>query len=97
MCRRLLETLIIEIYESQDRSSEIKGNDDNFLMFSGLLNYVEKDAKINISRNCLSGLKKFKKLGDLSAHNRRFNAGKNDIDRIRDDLRIASQELINII
>lgn len=97
MCRRLLETLIIEVYESQGRSIEIKDNDGNFLMFSGLLKYLEKDAKINISRNCLSGLKKFKKLGDLSAHNRRFNAGKNDIDRIRDEIRIASQELINLI
>ncbi|MDD5291187.1 MAG: hypothetical protein PHZ04_03655 [Patescibacteria group bacterium] len=96
MCRRLLETLIIEVYESYSRSDEIRNIDGNFLMFSGLLNYLKKDKTINVSRNGILGLENFKKLGDLSAHNRRFNAKQNDIDRIRDSLRIASEELINL-
>lgn len=94
MCRRLLETLIIEVYESIGRAGEIKGPDGNFLMFAPLLAFLEKDPTQHISRSGMKGLRDFKQLGDLSAHNRRFNAHKNDIDRIRDGLRIAAGELL---
>lgn len=96
MCRRLLETLIIESYESAGISGDLKTADDNFMMFSGLLGKIKKDNALGMSRNCIKALKDFKKLGDLSAHNRRFNARQNDIDRIRDDIRIASEELLHL-
>lgn len=96
MCRRLLETLIIELYEGSSRSNEITDTDGNFFMFSRLLSVIEKDVKIGLSRNTKKALNDFKRLGDLSAHNRRFNATKNDIDRIRDGLRTSCQELLNI-
>ena len=94
MCRRLLETLLIEVYESKERATEIKGSDGNFLMFSPLLLHFDKDATLHPSRNASKGLRDFKLLGDLSAHNRRFNARKDDIDRIRDGLRVATGELL---
>lgn len=96
MCRRLLETLIIEVYEALGRSEELKGADGHFMMFSGLLSKVESDKSINLGRNTMQGLKDFKKLGDLSAHNRRFNARQDDIDRVRDGLRVATEELLNL-
>jgi len=96
MCRRLLETLIIETYEKQGRSIEIKGSDDHFLMLNGLISFLEKDASISLGRNAAKGLKDFKLLGDLSAHNRRFNACQNDIDRVRDGLRVAAEELLHL-
>jgi hypothetical protein len=74
MCRRLGETLIIEIYEAQRRAEEIKGTDDNFLMLSGLLGVLNKDKSIHLGRNAKRGLDGLKDLGDKSAHNRRFNA-----------------------
>lgn len=96
MCRRLLETLIIECYEKQKRPEDIKDKDDNFFMFSGLLSVVENDKVLGLSRNSVQALKDFKRLGDLSAHNRRFNARKPDIDNIKDGLRIISEELLHI-
>jgi hypothetical protein len=96
MCRRILETLLIEVYEHAGRASEIKAPDGNFLMLNGLATYFEKDQKFHPSRNGLQGLRDFKKLGDLSAHNRRFNARKDDIDRIRDGLRVAVEELAHL-
>jgi hypothetical protein len=48
MCRRLGETLSIEVYESQGRAKDIKGADDNFLMFSGLLSVLGKDKAIHL-------------------------------------------------
>lgn len=96
MCRRLLETLIIETYERSGRATEIKGSDDQFMMLNGLITFVETDSSIHLGRNAAKGLKDFKQLGDLSAHNRRFNARRNDIDRVRDGLRVASEELLHL-
>lgn len=96
MCRRLLETLIIEVYEAAGRSLEIKGHDGNFFMFSDLLKILENDGAFSLSRNALQGLRDFKRIGDLSAHNRRFNARHEDINRIRDGLRVAAEELLHL-
>ncbi|OHA09206.1 MAG: hypothetical protein A3B37_01085 [Candidatus Sungbacteria bacterium RIFCSPLOWO2_01_FULL_59_16] len=96
MCRRLLETLIIELYEGVGRSSDIKDRDKNYFMFADLLRILEADRAFHLSRNGQQGLRDFKKLGDLSAHNRRFNARKPDIDRVRDGIRVASEELLHL-
>jgi hypothetical protein len=95
-CRRLFETLIIEVYEAAGRAVELKGADGNFKMFSGLLAQIETDPAFHLGRNAKRGLVAFKTLGDLSAHNRRFNAGQDDIDRVRDDLRVAAEELLHL-
>ena len=96
MCRRVLETLLIEVYEHAGRAAEIKTTDGNFLMLNGLVTFFEQDHAFHPSRNGLQGIRDFKKLGDLSAHNRRFNARKEDIDRVRDGLRIAVEELAHL-
>ncbi len=96
MCRRLLETLIIETYEAEGRPSEIKASDGNYFMFSDLLRVLGGDKKLKLSRNGLKGLRDFKRLGDLSAHNRRFNARRSDIDKIQDGLRVAAEELLHL-
>jgi hypothetical protein len=96
MCRRVLETLLIEVYESKGRAAEIKGADGHFQMFAALLAHFEKDNAFHPRRNALKGLRDFKLLDDLSAHNRRFNARKDDVDRVRDGLRIAAEELLNL-
>jgi hypothetical protein len=96
MCRRLGETLIIEIYESQGRANEIKGTDDNFLMLNGLLGVLNRDGTIHMGRNAKRGLEGLKELGDKSAHNRRFNARQPDIDGIKPDLRTAAEELLHL-
>jgi len=96
MCRRLLETLIIEVYEHVGRAADIKGNDGHFFMFADLLRTISKDTAFNISRNAQRGLEDFKKLGDLSAHNRRFNAHKSDIEQIQNGLRVSSEELLHL-
>lgn len=94
MCRRLLETLIIEVYETLGRANEIKSSTGNFFMFADLLAFLDKDPSLHPSRNAKTALKDFKRLGDLSAHNRRHNAVKDDIDRVRDGIRVAAGELL---
>lgn len=96
MCRRLLETLIIEVYEELDRADEIKDDGGCFLMFSALSDQIHKDGIVHLGRNTVNALKDFKRLGGLSAHNRRFNARKSDIDQIKNGLRISCEELLHL-
>ncbi|GGD74142.1 hypothetical protein [Lacimicrobium alkaliphilum] len=96
MCRRLLETLIIEVYESRGEADTLKNGSGHFHMFSGLKAVIESDQNITLSRNTLQGLNDFKKLGDLSAHSRRFNARKNDIDKNIAGIRVAGEEFLHL-
>jgi hypothetical protein len=96
MCRRLLETLIIEVYESANRAGDIKGGDGNFYMFSDLLRILLADRAFSVSRNAQQGLKDFKKLGDLSAHSRRYNAHRSDLEKVSHGIRVASEELLHM-
>ena len=95
MSRRLLETLLIEAFETLGEADALKDGEGNFRMLSGMLAVVDGSNQIALSRNGMKGLRDFKRLGDLSAHNRRFNARKDDIERIRDGIRIVSEELLH--
>lgn len=98
MIRKLVETLIIECFERHGIESKIKGGDGHFFFLSDLIGkFLAETGKWAISRNTSQSLPKIKALGDLSAHNRRFNAKKPDIDKIKDDLRIVIEDLVHLI
>lgn len=98
MIRRLLETLIIECFEKYSISNEIKNGDGDFFYLRELINkFLEKDGKKwNVGRNVRKTLPNLKTIGDQSAHSRRFNARKSDIDNIKNDLRLTIEELVSI-
>lgn len=97
MIRRLLETLIIEVFEHFGVQDRIKNEKRNYLYCSDLIdNLVSEKQLWTIGRNADEGMKKIKKLGDLCAHNRRFNATKIDLDGIKLDLRVVLEELIHL-
>jgi hypothetical protein len=96
MCRRLIESLIIDAYEDAKHDGDIKGSDGNFLMLNGLVSKIESANILNISRNAIAALKKIKVLGDLSAHSRRYNAKASDIDPLRHDLRVVTEDLLHL-
>jgi hypothetical protein len=96
MCRRLIESLIIDAYEHAKRDSDIKGSDGNFLMLNGLVSKIDSANALNVSRNAVAALKRIKILGDLSAHSRRYNAKASDINPLRHDLRVAAEDLLHL-
>jgi Domain of unknown function (DUF4145) len=96
MVRRLIETLIIEAFENNGISDKIKTSNGDFPYLSDLITFTLDEKKWNLGRNTKQALTKLKKIGDLAAHTRRFNAHRDDIDKIIDDLRISVQELIHI-
>ena len=93
MIRRLLETLIIEVYEKHGISNNIKKNGD-FMFLKDMIGVLLSEPSLNLSRNAKSVLPKLKDIGDKSAHTRRFNAVRRDIDEIKSGLRVVVQELI---
>lgn len=98
MVRKLLETLIIECFERYGIESNIKGSDGHYFFLSELIGkFLTQTGKWSVSRNTSQSLPKIKSLGDLSAHNRRFNAKKSDIDKVKDDLRIVIEDLVLLI
>jgi len=97
MMRKLVETLIIECFERFNASSEIKNPAGHFLYLSDLIPIFMQSTKWNPSRNLENTIKQVKKYGDLSSHNRRFLAKKNDIDDFKFDLRQCLEEIILII
>lgn len=96
MIRRVIETLIIEAYENQNRESEIKGSDGNYHMLGKLVDATNAASGLSLGREARKSLEDIKKLGDRSAHNRRYNAKLSDLKKVQEGLRIAFEELANI-
>lgn len=94
LLRKLTETLIIECFERYGVDSEIKDQNGVFFYLSDLIPHYLNSTKWNSSRNIRKSLTSVKQYGDLSAHNRRYLAKKNDIDSFKTELRQALQEII---
>lgn len=96
MVRRVVETLIIEAFEHVHRESEIRDSDNNYFMLGELVNRSTDPRGLTLGREAKAALREIKKIGDRSAHNRRYNAVKADLDEIRPGVRVAVDELINM-
>jgi hypothetical protein len=94
MIRRFLEILIIEVFETFKIADKIKNANGDFNYLSDLIKTMLNEPTWNLTRNTKKALPKLKDIGDKSAHSRRFNAIRSDIDHIIPELRVASQELI---
>lgn len=95
MLRRLIETLIIECYEHHGIEDNIKDK-GNYLYLEDLIAKFISETTWTVGRNARSSLPQLKSLGDQSAHNRRFIAQRQDIDKLAGQLRLVIQELFYI-
>jgi hypothetical protein len=96
MIRRLVETLIIEVFERHGIASKIQNSAGDFLYLRDLISMLVNDKTWNLSRNAKAALPRLKDVGDMSAHSRRFIAQRQDIDRLISDLRVVIQELVSL-
>jgi hypothetical protein len=95
MMRRLIETLIIESFETYGISAKIKDpKTGEFLYLKDLIDRVVQEPSWNLGRGAKQSLSRLKNVGDQSAHSRRYNATREDIDKITNDFRIVCQELL---
>lgn len=94
MIRRLVETLIIEAFESHKIDKQIKNPGGEFLFLRDLVSRTLACTSWNLGRNTTRALPKLKDIGDKSAHSRRYVAHRGDIDKVMADLRVVVQELV---
>lgn len=94
MMRRLLETLIIEVFEEFNLSAKIQNSTGDFFYLSDLITATLRETSWNLGRNTKKALPKLKNIGDQSAHSRRFNAHREDVDKLQTEFRTAAQELL---
>ena len=94
MIRRLIEILIIETYEHNHIEFKIKDSNGDFFFLDDLISCCHSESAWNLSRSTKRGLRKLKVLGDLSAHSRRYNTNRDDIDKVTADLRVIAEELL---
>ena len=94
MIQRLVETLIIEVFEHHKIANDIKNSSGDFLYLRDLITKTLNETTWNLGRNTKQALPHLKDIGDQSAHSRRFIAHRDDIDKIIPSLRTVTQELI---
>jgi hypothetical protein len=95
LCRRLMESLIIEIYVSQKRHSEIQ-HLGIFMQLDGLISHLLNDASIPKSRALRTTPVEVKDVGDAAAHDRTYITRKTDIDGFRHRYGQMISELLHL-
>lgn len=95
LCRRLMESLIIEIYIHEQRHSDIQAG-GVFFMLDRLITHVGNDQSIHLSRNTPKTMREIKQLGDTAAHDRTYITPQIDIDDVKARYRRLIQELLLI-
>ena len=91
--RRLFEVLLVLSYQNLGIDDEIKDASGNgYLMLEGTVNNAKNNRTLKLSR-----IKKefdtFRMVGNFSAHNITYTAGKKDIDDIKLNYRVMLEEL----
>lgn len=95
LCRRLMESLIVEIYISSGRADEIKAN-GVFIELSKLIAHIKGDRVLHLARESGRTIDKIKALGDAAAHDRTYITQKQDIDEVKSNYRRLIAELMTL-
>jgi hypothetical protein len=96
MMRRLVETVIIEAFESHSLDAKIKNSHGEFYQLTDLVNMALNEASWNLSRNTKKALPKLKDIGHLSAHSRRYNVHSTELEALAPDTRVVLQEFLHL-
>ena len=93
LCRRLMESLIIECYVTVGRTHEIQKN-GVFVMLDALITAITSDRLMSLSRGTPAAMRDVKTIGDTASHDRTYITPKLDLDDIRLRYRHMIQELL---
>lgn len=96
MIRKLIEVLIIAVYEAAGRATDIKNSAGDFVMLGDLIARILGDRQFNLARETKRSLPEIKTLGDRSAHTRHYLASRTDVDRVLCGLRVCVDDLLHI-
>ncbi len=93
--RRLLETIIIHLYEKRGWASEIR-TPRGYLRLARLVDKVSGDGRVGLNQQSKDALAHLRVIGDVAAHDYKVRVRKSDLDRKRTDLRLTCERLLFI-
>jgi hypothetical protein len=96
MIRKLVESLIIDVYEHGGKQTEITDKDGSYFMLSGLVMAIANQTHWSLQRETKQSLPALKKIGDRAAHNRRYEATRQDIDSLLTGLRSVADDFAHL-
>jgi hypothetical protein len=95
LMRRLFEVMLILTYQKLNIDDQIKNNNGNgYVMLDFIVKNAVSNQTLKLSRN-KNEYDTFRKIGNFSAHNITYIAGKKDIDDIKLNYRVMLEELYN--
>lgn len=94
LIRRLMESLIIEVFVCKNIATDIKDSNGSFLPLESLISRIRNHAQIHLGRNTHSSMDRIKKLGDTAAHDRTYITQPQDINDLKSDIRKTINELL---
>lgn len=94
LCRRMVESLLIECFDVAGHDSAIKTSDGNYRMLAAIITEAKSGQYIKLSRNAPDALDKVKEVGDRAAHDRYYITQPQDIDAIATQFRALITELM---
>lgn len=95
LCRRLMETLLIEAFETSGKGSAIKSN-ENYVGLADIIAAAKSGQYIKLSRSSGAVLDEIKLAGDAAAHSRTYVTKQQDIDDLKLKFRRVISELMHI-
>lgn len=96
MIRRLLETLIIEVFEKKGIANKIKDGSGNYLMFTDLVSRLINASETPVGRTTRKELPNVAIVLNNCAHSRTFNISKSQLVQYQTFIVIAVQELMSL-
>jgi hypothetical protein len=96
MVRRLLETLIIEVFEKKGIAEKIKDSSGNFFMFTDLVSKLINTPETPVGRATKKELSTIATVLNNCAHSRTFNISKTQLVQYQAFVVIAVQELMGL-
>jgi len=95
ICRRMVESLLIEAFEASGKSSAIK-DASGYKGLADIIDMAKSGQHIRLSRNCPRALDRIKSIGDTAAHDRAYITSQQDMDDIALEFRRVISELLNL-
>lgn len=93
LARRLMESLILDVYIGQGRHAEVQHN-GAFVGLERLIGLITSDRSVTLSRNSPRIMADVKTLGDTAAHDRVYITQQQDLDDIKLRYRRLIDELL---
>jgi hypothetical protein len=95
LCRRLMETLLIEAFEQNGKSTAIK-RQNNYLQLSDIVGIAKSGQFIKLARGSADILEEIKSAGDTAAHNRTYITKRQDVEDLKLKFRRIISELMHL-